>query len=64
MFNSHTPATELSKLYFEKGFLDFTDHLEDGFFDAGRSGEFKPFEEIIKINTAREVILDSSQFNL
>ncbi len=45
----------LSREYFEKGFLDFTDRVEDGFYDAGRSGEFKPFEELISLDRAREV---------
>jgi hypothetical protein len=45
----------LSREYFEKGFLDFTDRVEDGFYDAGRSGEFKPYEELISLDRAREV---------
>jgi hypothetical protein len=56
-----TPAERMSKIYFDKGMLDFTERVEDGFYDAGRNAEFAPFAELERKPNVREVILADAE---
>ncbi|KAL6079576.1 copper transport protein ctr1, variant 2 [Balamuthia mandrillaris] len=41
-------SEEISQRYYDSGMLDFTDRIEDGFYDAGREVEFAPFDQLLE----------------